>query len=80
MNAAVFQAVPAAASPLTEKDPGFTTTGTAPVAATPVLATAVFAMRLRGGCGGLRRDRRHVARRAVIAAPTRTGTRTRRAR
>ncbi|MFB8024433.1 hypothetical protein ACFQ6U_01775 [Streptomyces sp. NPDC056465] len=43
MSAAVFQAVPAAASPLTEKDPGFTTTGTAPVAATPVLATAVFA-------------------------------------
>ncbi|MCX5414294.1 hypothetical protein [Streptomyces sp. NBC_00059] len=43
MNAAVFQAVPAAARPLTEKDPGCTATGTAPVAATPVLAAAVFA-------------------------------------
>ncbi|MFE9909568.1 hypothetical protein [Streptomyces clavifer] len=43
MNASVFQAVPAAARPLTEEDPGYTATGTAPVAATPVLATAVFA-------------------------------------
>ncbi|MFD7970757.1 hypothetical protein [Streptomyces clavifer] len=42
MNASVFQAVPAAARPLTEEEPGYTATGTVPVAATPLAVAAVF--------------------------------------
>ncbi|MBM9618641.1 hypothetical protein [Streptomyces zhihengii] len=43
MHAAVFQAVPATASPLTEQDPGHTAMGTVPVAATPVVVAGAFA-------------------------------------
>ncbi|MFF3302207.1 hypothetical protein [Streptomyces sp. NPDC001741] len=49
MNASVFQAVPAAARPLTEEDAGYTATGTVPVAATPVIVVTAFAAGVAAG-------------------------------
>lgn len=43
MHAAVFQTVPATASPLTEQDPGHTVMGTVPVTATPMIVATAFA-------------------------------------